>query len=221
MIRCGVRRRRSVGGVAQPVADARLGDQVLRPRRVGLELGPDVGDVDAQVVGLLRRTPGPTPRAAAGGGSPAAPGAGRARARRSNSIGVRWTSSPAAHDPPVEQVDHELADPQLRAAAGVGRPPHHRAQAGQQLVGAERLGDVIVGAGVERSDLLALVADRRQHEDRQPAAAPHLLADLDSRARREARGRAPARRAAGSTSIASASRLGLGRLDRVAGARAA
>ena len=30
------------------------------------------------------------------------------------------------------------------------------AQAGQQLVHAERLGDVVVGAGVERRDLVAL-----------------------------------------------------------------
>src|ERR1700733_11909650 len=38
--------------VAQPIADTRLGDHVLRPRRVGFELGADVGDVDAEVVRL-------------------------------------------------------------------------------------------------------------------------------------------------------------------------
>ena len=92
----------------------------------------------------------------------------------------------------------------------------HRAQPGQQLVGAERLGHVVVGAGVERSHLLALVADRREHQDRQPAPAPHLLGRPRPLARPGARGRAPARRADG-TRARQRLGLGLGRLDCVAG----
>ncbi len=118
---------------------------------------------------------------------------------------------------PVGQIDHELADLQLRAAADVDRPAQQRAQPGQQFVGAERLGDVVVRAGVERSDLLALVAHGRQDQDRQPAPAPHLLADLDSapvgedEVEHERVGRA-------GHELDERVGLGLGRLDRVAGA---
>jgi hypothetical protein len=35
------------GAVAEPVSHSRLGDQISRARRVGLELGADVGDVDS------------------------------------------------------------------------------------------------------------------------------------------------------------------------------
>ena len=57
------------------------------------------------------------------------------------------------------------------AARRSAAPPQHRPQPRQQLLGAERLGDVVVGAGVERPHLLALVADRREDDDRQLAPA--------------------------------------------------
>ncbi len=38
--------------------------------------------------------------------------------------------------------------------------------AGQQHFGAEWLGDIVVGAGIERHDRLAVVMARRQHDDR-------------------------------------------------------
>src|SRR5256885_1346309 len=37
----------------EPVTDARLGQEIARPRRVGLELAPQVRHVDAQIVRLL------------------------------------------------------------------------------------------------------------------------------------------------------------------------
>ena len=52
----------------EAVAHAGLGDEVARPGRVGLELAPQVGQVDPQVVASPRRTPGPTPPGAAGAG---------------------------------------------------------------------------------------------------------------------------------------------------------
>ena len=60
------------------------------------------------------------------------------------------------------EVDHQLADLELRAAAeSTERRRSARSRASSSL-GPERLGDVVVGAGIERSDLLALVPDRRQ-----------------------------------------------------------
>ena len=48
-----------LGRIDEPVAGARLGEQVARARRVGLDLAPQVRDVDVQVVrlDLVRRAP--------------------------------------------------------------------------------------------------------------------------------------------------------------------
>ena len=53
--------------------------------------------------------------------------------------------------------------------------PQRRAHAGQQFVHPERLGQIIVGAEIERLDLAGLVAAARQHHDRNAvvAAADH------------------------------------------------
>jgi hypothetical protein len=58
-------------------------------------------------------------------------------------------------------------------SAGAGGPPHRGAQPGQQLVHAERLGHVIVRARIQRGHLLALLAPRRQHDDRGGRPAAH------------------------------------------------
>ena len=51
-------------------------------------------------------------------------------------------------------------------SADGSRAPQRRAQPREQLVDAERLRHVVVGAGVERRDLLALVADDREDDHR-------------------------------------------------------
>ena len=67
--------------------------------------------------------------------------------------------------------------------------PQRGAQPRQQLVDAERLGDVVVGAGIERGDLLVLVADGREDEDRDVRPAAQLAGRRRRRFRPEARGR--------------------------------
>ena len=51
-----------------PVAHPRLGDEVARPGGIGFELAADLGQVDAEVVGLAARTAAPRPPAAAAAG---------------------------------------------------------------------------------------------------------------------------------------------------------
>src|SRR5215212_873894 len=67
-------------------------------------------------------------------------------------------------------VDAQLADRQLaehgRAAPGLLIAPQTGSDAGQQLARRERLGHVVVGAGVEADDLVSLLAPRRQHDHR-------------------------------------------------------
>ena len=78
----------------------------------------------------------------------------------------------------VGEVDLQVADPDGRVAV-LAPSPQHRAHPGEQLLAAEGLGDVVVGAGVERPDLLALVADRGEDHDRDLAPAPDVGRDLD------------------------------------------
>src|SRR5678816_2254857 len=67
---------------------------------------------------------------------------------------------------------------------------------GNELVHAEGLGDVVVGAGIETADLVGLLRARRQHDDgHERTEAPELLAD---RGRYEARPRSAKSSSSGS-----------------------
>ena len=84
---------------------------------------------------------------------------------------------PADEDPALARVDLEVADGKdglARLADGALGVPEGHAKPGEQLADAERLGDVVVGAGVERRDLVGLLAARREHDDRhrRPFAQP-------------------------------------------------
>ena len=87
-------------------------------------------------------------------------------------MGVRRTSAPADGHPPSGEVDGGLADLDdgllVLGAAAAGHGP----EAGEQLVHAERLGDVVVGAGVEGVDLVDAVGATGQHQDRHVGPAP-------------------------------------------------
>ncbi len=76
------------------------------------------------------------------------------------------------------QVDGQVAQPDLRQVAVGVRPPADSAHPGKQLVHRERLGDVIVGAGVQRLDLVGAVGAAGQHDDRRVGPPPQALNDL-------------------------------------------
>ena len=63
--------------------------------------------------------------------------------------------------------------------AGLG-PPQRGAQAREELTHAERLRDVVVGAGVERHDLLRILVPGREHDDRDRGPAPEAVHDFDA-----------------------------------------
>ena len=96
-----------------------------------------------------------------------------------HSVGVRWTSSPRGRRPPGREVDPEvrrldhglLVGRRMRAAQGGPQP-------GQQLVHAEGLRQVVVGAEVEGGDLVGLGLPHREHDDGHgrpaPEAADHV-----------------------------------------------
>ena len=64
------------------------------------------------------------------------------------------------------------------SAAGTARAPEERPDPGAQLGQAERLGDVVVGAGLERRDLVVLGVPGGQDEDRRRGVASNA-ADQD------------------------------------------
>jgi hypothetical protein len=54
------------------------------------------------------------------------------------------------------------------------------ADPGQQFVHPERLGQVVVGAGIEGGDLVVLPPARRDDDDRHAAPAPHFPGHIDA-----------------------------------------
>ena len=81
-----------------------------------------------------------------------------------------------------------------RARRRLGDVPKRDADPGEQLADAERLGQVVVGAGVERLDLVLVLAARRDHDDRR-CASTRADARVTSRpSNRGGRGRAGSRR---------------------------
>ena len=85
-------------------------------------------------------------------------------------------------------------------------PPQRRPQARDQLLRAEGLGHVVVGAGLERAHLLRLLADRREDEDRHLAPGAELARRPRRRRRRAGRGRRSPRRGGARRRASSASR---------------
>jgi hypothetical protein len=81
-------------------------------------------------------------------------------------------------------VDRDVADHDLVFSQARTNTAQDGAQAGEELVHRERLGQVIVGALIEATDAIALVAAGRQHDDRRVArlaARAQPAADFDPR----------------------------------------
>src|SRR5215470_15746291 len=157
----------------EAVAHAGFGEQPARPGRVRLQLPPELGHVEPEVSCRVRVTRSPDlvqqlPLAEQLAGMP------HEHLKQVPLGGRQPDVLPTPDDALGRQVDRQVPErhawlARLRqAAAGC------RAHPGQQLVHAERLGHVIVRAGVERLDLVVAVGAARQHDDRRvgPAAQP-------------------------------------------------
>ena len=59
-------------------------------------------------------------------------------------------------------------------------PPGDRTDAGKELIDAERFGDVVVGAGVEGSDLVAAARTAGQHDDGHGGPAAQTVNDVET-----------------------------------------
>jgi hypothetical protein len=79
-------------------------------------------------------------------------------------MGVRWTSRPSRWT--------------ARRATSTASPPQEGAHPCHKLARCERLGHVVVRAGVQCADLVVLVVDRRQDDERDRAPLPQLPAQI-------------------------------------------
>ena len=89
-------------------------------------------------------------------------------------MAVSFTSRPVVDDRVPRQVHRRAGRSAASAPSGSLRrdAPQQRADARDQLVGAERLGDVVVGADLEADDAVGLLGARRHHDDRDGARWP-------------------------------------------------
>ena len=97
------------------------------------------------------------------------PGLCRSWRSRRNSVGLEVDLALAARDPVGDQVHREVGKPQDLGGEGRAHAAQHGAHARDQLLDRERLGDVVVGAGIEAAEAVRLLAARGQHDDRQVA----------------------------------------------------
>src|SRR5438552_803767 len=103
------------------------------------------------------------------------------------SVGVRWMSPPSAS---VARLAAKSSAKSVAVTTGWSwpgmTPAHRRPQPGEQLVHPEGLGDVVVGAGVERLYFGELGVAGRQHDDGHARPGPEGAEDVDATHARQA-----------------------------------
>ena len=132
--------------------------------------------------GRRRSSRSPTPARAGSRGESTRPALFASSHSRRNSVRVRRISSPPRRTVPASGVISSVPN-----AMVVGSPlsvPSGPAQqgpdAGGELLGLERLGDVVVGARLEPGHDVVAVGPGRHHDDRHVALAPQPPAQLEA-----------------------------------------
>src|SRR5579884_812114 len=174
-------------GRAQGVADAAHG--VDHPRQAGgVYLVAQVVDIGVEDVAAGLRAFGPDAIGELGAREDAVGVAGEVF-EQGEFTGGKRDASPGARDFVAGYVHDEVAGADL---AGLGArlelpaAADEGAQAGEQLLEGERLGEVVVGAGVEAGDLVLGGVERGEQEDGcGDALATQRAADADAVAARE------------------------------------
>src|SRR5579859_258555 len=165
-------------GVDEAVADARFGEQVARPRRIGLQLPPELRNVHVEDVRRVR-VAGPPDLLQ---DHPVREQLALVPGEIAEQVElVRGQVNRLAGDPDLVrlEVDLELAQGDQRLPGWAGTP-EDGAETRQQLVDSDRLRDVVVGPRVECRDLLVLVADGREDDQRRRAPSAQLPGDVGS-----------------------------------------
>src|SRR5262245_44414825 len=166
----------------QSVTNSRLGEQVPGASRIVFQLAAELVHVLAQVLGLVPvgRAPDVLEQLALADQLAGIPGEavddlpfGAGEVNGQGRIIVLAYGV-------VGQVDVVPSDAQLRRALRGGLAASDRADPGQQLVDAERLGAVVVGTGVESVDLVVTVDAAGEHDDRNRSPGTKAVDDVDA-----------------------------------------
>src|SRR3984957_14550114 len=162
----------------EPVSHPGLGEQVLRPGRFGLQLAAQLGHIHPQVVGLglVRRPPHLAQQLALGDQPPVV--AHQDLQQLPLGRGQPDVLAVAPDHLLRRQVDGEVGGGDDRLLRGRRGPGGRGPQPGPQLVHAERLRHVVIRPRVQRRHLLAFLAPRGQHDDRDRGPAAHAVDDL-------------------------------------------
>ena len=141
---------------AQAIADPGLGQNVVRPLGIGLDLVPQLPHVDPQILRIGQVVPQFAEQELVG---QHLAGMLHEHTQQLVLLGRQLHLLVRDLDDTAHEVDRQIARPKNRAfAVHLQLMPQRRPHAGEQLVHAERFGDVIVGAEVERLDLPGFVA---------------------------------------------------------------
>ena len=97
-----------------------------------------------------------------------------------HSVGVRRISSPSRRTVLAARSTVKSGVVTTAAVLGGGDAAERGAEPGEELVHAEGLGDVVVGAGVEGGDLVAFGAAGRQDDDRHGGPAAEAADDVEA-----------------------------------------
>ena len=76
------------------------------------------------------------------------------------------------------QVHGEMFGVKNRRILGIGNPPENHAQASHQLSDSERLGQIIVGTGIQGGNLIFFPVPHRYHNDRDLGPFAQAAGDL-------------------------------------------
>src|SRR5262245_46107749 len=169
--------------LSEPIAGSGLGEDVARPGRIRLELPPELRDVHVQIVRLLAVAPPPNLAQERRVCEQLAGVAGEDAEER-ELVRCELDGLAADEDGPLLEVYAQVSELDDRLGGGV-HPAQSRTQPREELVHAERLGDVVVRAGGGRRDLLGLVTDDREDDHRRAAPRTKLAGDLGAAAVRK------------------------------------
>src|SRR6202011_1931837 len=148
---------------AQSVADAGFGQDIVRPLRIGLDLLPQLPDVNPQILRVGQIVPQLAEQEFVGEYL-----AGMLYQDTQQVVFLRrqFYLLVAGLDDAADQIDRKIADPEDRPlAVSLQLVAQRRPHPGKKLVHAERFCHIIVGAEIELLHLAGLVAAAGQHDD--------------------------------------------------------
>ena len=187
----GRRPTAACSGIREPIADAVHGQDVARTRRARARSCGGGSSRARRSRGRRNRSSTPCSASWSCPRVNTRPGSRTSVASSWNSVGVRSTAVPRTCTRILGTSTSTSAGAQdLGADHGAARSAQHRSHPRHELLRAERLHQVVVGAELQADDPVGLLAPRGEHDDRRAGRAPELARDVEAVHAGQTRGRA-------------------------------